>query len=493
MINCAFIGARFCNHIVPRLMMSMSTESKNLKKGGVAAIVQLTSTSNKSSNYERAKSLIEQAVKDHKAEVVFLPEAFDFIGESSSQTLEMAEPIDGPLISQYRILSQNLKVSLSLGGFHEASLAPMSKKIKNTHIFIDGENGEIVAKYSKAHLFDVEIPEKGVRLKESDYVSCGDKILSPVSSPIGRIGLGVCYDLRFPEISLSLARKQSQWIEPADVLTYPSAFTVPTGSAHWEVLLRARAIENQCYVIAAAQSGAHNQKRSSYGHSMIVDPWGSVVAQCSEGEGVASAYIDLGYLEKVRKNMPVWTHRRTDLYSLVIENEVQVPHLEKYKCNAGNTSEAEDQMFGSFNIPREELVLVSRHSYATVNLKPVVPYHLLVIPKKQGVSKLHDLSCDETADLFNLVKKVQKLVERFRGVSSSTIAIQDGENAGQTVKHVHVHVMPRSKDDFKNNDDIYSELAKHDQENGRKSRSHEEMKKEAQLIRDFLHDNSDII
>ena len=465
-------GLRFSNKSISGLSAKMSIASTNHRNGGFAAIVQLTSTSDKTSNFTRAKTLIENAVLNHKAKVVFLPEAFDFIAESTSQTLQLSESIDGPLISQYKSLAQDLNVSLSLGGFHEASSDISTQaihKIKNTHLFINGEDGEIVAKYSKTHLFDVEIPDQGVRLKESDYVKGGNNICSPISTDIGRIGLGICYDLRFPEISLAMARQNSSF-GSADILTYPSAFTVPTGSAHWEVLLRARAIENQCYVIAAAQSGAHNKKISSYGHSMIIDPWGSVIAQCSEGEGVASAYIDLGYLEKVRKSMPVWSHRRRDMYGLVVDDETQVPNVSESALNTQVTSNIKDQYFGSFTIPKEEIVLVSRYSYATVNIKPVVPYHMLVMPKAEvstinvtthskvgyilkvlvgnktnpppplshtsndeniiffcfhkGIHKLSDLSCEETADLFNLVKKVQSLVEQFRGVKSSTIAIQ---------------------------------------------------------------------
>ena len=471
------------------LISTMSTAAPNRKAGGIAAIVQLTCTSDKSSNFDRARTLIEQAVKDHKAAVVFLPEAFDFIGESTAQTLKLAEPIDGPLLSQYKNLARNLDVSLSLGGFHETTTEEgkeSSPKIRNTHIFIDGKSGDITAKYSKTHLFDVEIPERGVRLKESDYVNHGKSISQPVLTDIGSIGLGICYDLRFPEMSIGLARRSPNGYNAVDILTYPSAFTVHTGSAHWEVLLRARAIENQCYVIAAAQTGTHNAKRSSYGHSMIVNPWGSVIAHCSEGESVSSAYIDLEYLEKVRKDMPVWSHRRHDLYGLVLENEMYVQGFKSPSSDTDISESNQDQSFGSFTIPAREIVMTSRHSYVTVNIKPVVPYHLLVIPKRQGVNKLSNLSCDETADLFNLVRKAQKLVEHFRGVTSSTICIQDGEDAGQTVRQIHVHVLPRAKNDFENNDDIYTELDKHDHEPGRQNRSPEEMEREAKLLRIFL-------
>ena len=153
--------------------------------------------------------------------------------------------------------------------------------------------------------------------------------------------------------------------------------------------------------------------------------------------------------------------------------------------------------FGHTTIPSSQIVMTSRLSYVAVNIKPVVPYHLLVIPKRQGTSRLYDLTCDETADLFNLAKKAQRLVEQVRGVKSSTIAIQDGEDAGQTVKHVHVHVLPREKDDFAENDDIYSELAKHDQPNAETRRiigyhrSLEDMEKEAEILRQYMQENED--
>ncbi|XP_061664447.1 deaminated glutathione amidase isoform X2 [Syngnathoides biaculeatus] len=165
--------------------------------------------------------------------------------------------------------------------------------------------GEIVSTYRKCHLFDVELPEKGVSLNESAFTIPGDSLAAPVQTPVGQLGLGVCYDLRFPEFSLAL-RKSG-----ADILTFPSAFTEATGAAHWEVLLRARAIENQCYVLAAAQVGRHHAKRSSYGHALAVDPWGAVIADCGgERAGVALVEVDLEKIRTVRGNMPLQKHRR---------------------------------------------------------------------------------------------------------------------------------------------------------------------------------------
>ena len=188
--------------------------------------------------------------------------------------------------------------------------------MKNVLLWIDG-NGEITQKYQKLHLFDVEI-EGGPVLKESNSVERGSKIEDPFSTPLGKVGHLICFDLRFPEPSLALRNRGAQ------IITYPSAFTVPTGKAHWETLLRARAIETQSYVIAAAQCGAHNEAgtRRSYGHSMIVDPWGKVVAELGGEEDekrrgldvgeIATAEIDLEYLEKVRREVPLL--RRTDVY-----------------------------------------------------------------------------------------------------------------------------------------------------------------------------------
>ena len=236
------------------------------------AVLQMTSTSDKSRNRRKCQSLLQKA-KSYGAQAAFLPEAFDFIGESAQQTNELAEAIDdkGGTISFYQKLAMELNMSLSLGGFHERLLT--EKKLSNTHLFISSE-GEILGKYAKTHLFDVEIPERSLRLKESDYVQAGDSLglNNPVpllkNSHDFQVGLAVCYDLRFPELSIALCRRG------ANVLTFPSAFTVATGSAgHWSTLLRARAIENQCYVVAAAQTGRHNEKRTSYGHACIIDPW----------------------------------------------------------------------------------------------------------------------------------------------------------------------------------------------------------------------------
>ncbi|XP_070849708.1 deaminated glutathione amidase isoform X2 [Chaetodon trifascialis] len=276
----------------------------------VAAVCQVTATPDKEANLSACMQLVEEA-KERGASMVFLPEGFDYIGSSREETLLLSESLTGHTISQYTHLARKLEVWLSLGGFHERGHDWESdRRIYNSHIIIN-DKGDIVSVYRKSHLFDVELPEKGVSLKESAFTIPGPSLVSPVQTPIGKVGLGVCYDLRFPELSLALQRNG------AEILTYPSAFTVPTGAAHWEVLLRARAIETQCFVLAAAQVGRHHEKRSSYGHALVVDPWGEVLGDCGgEKPGMALVEIDVEKVRSTRRNMPVQQHRRdADFYN----------------------------------------------------------------------------------------------------------------------------------------------------------------------------------
>lgn len=275
----------------------------------VAAVCQMTATPDKEANFRTCTRLVEQA-KVGGASMVFLPEGFDYIGSSREETLQLSESLDGETISRYTHLARKLDVWLSLGGFHEQGHNwKTDRRIYNSHIIINGQ-GEIVSVYRKTHLFDVELSSKGVSLKESAFTIPGPRLVPPVQTPIGKVGLGVCYDLRFPELSAALQR------HGAEILTYPSAFTVATGTAHWEVLLRARAVETQCFVLAAAQVGAHHSKRASYGHALAVDPWGEVLGDCGgTQEGVTLAHIDLQKLRDIRRDMPVLQHRRqTDFY-----------------------------------------------------------------------------------------------------------------------------------------------------------------------------------
>lgn len=275
----------------------------------VAAVCQMTATPDKTENFYVCKNLVEEA-KQKGASMVFLPEGFDYIGSSREETLSLAESLEGETVSRLTQIARKLDVWLSLGGFHERGPNwKTDRRIYNSHIIINNK-GDIVSVYRKAHLFDVELPDKGVSLKESAFTIPGPSLIAPIETPIGKVGLGICYDLRFPELSLSLQRNG------AEILTYPSAFTVATGAAHWEVLLRARAIETQCFVLAAAQVGPHHNKRSSYGHALAVDPWGEVLGDCGgEQPGLIMVDINLEKLRNTRRNMPVQEHRRnTDFY-----------------------------------------------------------------------------------------------------------------------------------------------------------------------------------
>lgn len=193
-------------------------------------------------------------------------------------------------------MSRVYNIAINIG-IHERGAT--KKRLRNTSLWL--EDGQIKHTYRKLHLFDVDIKD-GPFLKESDSVEKGQEIVPPFDTSVGKVGMTICFDLRFPEIGLALRRQGAQ------ILTYPSAFTVPTGKAHWEVLLRARAIETQSYVVAAAQIGRHNEKRMTYGHSMIVDPWGKIVAHIEEEDEeprVAFADVDLELLGNVRREVPL--------------------------------------------------------------------------------------------------------------------------------------------------------------------------------------------
>ncbi|PMD22943.1 nitrilase, putative [Hyaloscypha hepaticicola] len=264
----------------------------------IAAIGQLCSTASVTHNLSLCETLVKKAAAAG-AKALFLPEATDYIASSPQESISLALPMeDNPLILGLQRAAKESKMAINVGIHVPAN----NNKILNRSCWIN-ERGHIVSFYDKLHLFDYGA------LKESNSVEAGKKIVPPVDTVVGRVGLTTCFDLRFPEISLALKRQNAQ------IITYPSAFTVPTGIAHWETLLRARAIETQAYVIAAAQVGAHNEKRTSYGHSMVVDPWGKVLLDMP-GEGtepeIGLVDIDLEYREKIKSQMPLL--RRTDVY-----------------------------------------------------------------------------------------------------------------------------------------------------------------------------------
>ncbi|TKA82894.1 hypothetical protein B0A55_01156 [Friedmanniomyces simplex] len=273
----------------------------------LAAIGQICSTSSMAHNLEQCRTVIQKAVA-RGAKALFLPEASDYIGGSPDESLSLCKPASkSPFLLGLQQEAKKHRLLISVG-VHEPSDNPESKRIKNTLLWIN-ENGEVAQRYQKLHLFDLEM-ENGPNMRESNTIEPGNEILPPFDSPVGKLGAMICFDLRFSEIALALKRQK------ADVLLYPSAFTPTTGKAHWLPLLRARAIECTSYVIAAAQVGAHNEKRSSYGHSIVIDPWGEVVAELGgekkEEPEVIFAEIDFEKLQSVRKSFPL--KRRTDVY-----------------------------------------------------------------------------------------------------------------------------------------------------------------------------------
>ncbi len=198
-----------------------------------------------------------------------------------------------------RTLAHKAGVWLLLGGFPERGRD--GTRIRNTSVLLDPE-GTVVAVYRKLHLFDVDVPG-GRRFRESETVEPGSDVVV-AATPWGGLGLSICYDLRFPELYRAMAA------QAARIIAVPSAFTYETGKDHWHVLLRARAIENQVYVMAPAQFGAHGPTRRSYGHALIVDPWGAVIAECGDHEGFALGRLDFSYQDKVRTALPCLGHRR---------------------------------------------------------------------------------------------------------------------------------------------------------------------------------------
>jgi len=261
-------------------------------------VVQMTSTADVEANLERTEQCVGQAAEDG-AKLVLVPECFAYLGPEDGK-LEIAEPLPegGPILSRMQALARALGVDVVLGGFWERGEDP--KKVRNACVHVDA-SGQVKAIYRKIHLFDVDLPD-GTRLMESETVERGSE---PVvtDAPFGKLGLSVCYDLRFPELYRRLVD------DGAIALAVPAAFTLTTGKDHWHVLLRARAIEAQSYVLAAAQTGHHYGRRNSYGHALIVDPWGTVLAEHGEGQGAVVARIDTDVVERVRRGLPSLKHR----------------------------------------------------------------------------------------------------------------------------------------------------------------------------------------
>ena len=270
------------------------------------AVIQLSSQDDVNANLARARELVLEAGR-RGAELVALPENFAFMGEESRR-LEIAEPVGsdstGPIVSLLQGAAREAGVWLVAGGMPERG--PDAARPFNTSLLLS-PSGRIVATYRKVHLFDVDLPD-GTKLLESGATTAGDEpnvveMSGRAGKPVG-LGMTICYDLRFPELYRKLGERGVR------IVTVPAAFTLTTGKDHWHVLLRARAIENQVFVLAPAQHGKHPRGRQTYGKSLIVDPWGDVLAQCPEGEGLAFARLDFAAQDRVRASLPCLTHRK---------------------------------------------------------------------------------------------------------------------------------------------------------------------------------------
>jgi len=265
------------------------------------AAVQLNSTADTAANLAAADRLTRAAAADG-AKLIVLPEKWTVIG-SGEQLRAGAEMLDGPAISWARETARELGIDLVAGSIAERLTG--AEKLANTSVHVDSE-GEIKAVYRKVHMFDVEID--GRHYCESDVEQAGEEIVSSVTAGGVELGLAICYDLRFPELFRILA------VRGARAIVLPSAFTLPTTRDHWETLLRARAIENQAFVIAANQVGPHPGGQRSGGRSMVVDPWGVVLAQAADREGYALAECDLESQREIRKRLPSLANRRPAAY-----------------------------------------------------------------------------------------------------------------------------------------------------------------------------------
>jgi predicted amidohydrolase len=264
----------------------------------LAAAVQMNATPDKAANLERAERLVRVGAA-RGANLVTLPEVFNWRGKLNEQA-DAAETLDGQSLTLMSRLARELRIHIVAGSITEQAAAGESR-CYNTSALIDPD-GARIAVYRKIHLFDVDLPGR-VTVRESNAKMAGAETVT-AASPLGAIGLSICYDLRFPELYRRLT------FAGAQIIAIPSAFTFPTGEAHWEPLLRARAIENQAYVIAPAQFGPNIYGYSDYGNSMIVDPWGRVIARAADQEGVVVAPIDLEYQDRVRRELPALKHAR---------------------------------------------------------------------------------------------------------------------------------------------------------------------------------------
>jgi deaminated glutathione amidase len=281
---------------------------------GKVAAIQMTSSHIVADNLAAAGDLLREA-KDLGCDIACLPENFSFIGLRDADKLQVAEP-DGEGVVQSFLSDTARELKMWILGGTIVLRGDSDRRVANSSLLIDAD-GERVARYDKIHLFDVTIPGRDEQYRESTHVTPGRETVI-ADTPVGKLGLSVCYDMRFPELYRELVSQGAEW------LAMPAAFTVPTGRAHWETLLRARAIENLCYVVAPAQAGTHTSGRETYGDSLIVDYWGQVLTRLARGSGVISAEIDLAKEAETRARFPALDNRQLGMCPLGMPNVAAV-------------------------------------------------------------------------------------------------------------------------------------------------------------------------
>lgn len=261
------------------------------------AAIQMNSLAEPEDNFLQAVALLRHA-RDQGAVLALLPEMFLSMDGKRYQDLAR----DMSWVDRLGDVARDLGLWLVAGAVPQPAPDPAEPRVRSACLVFD-DQGELVARYDKVHLFDVAVGDSQGQYRESERFCPGDAVVV-VDTPAGRLGLSICYDLRFAEL-YRLLREQG-----AELLAVPAAFTWKTGAAHWEILLRARAIEQQCYLLAADQCGWHDSRRQTWGHSQIIDPWGTTLAQLEHEPGVVCSNIDLAELQHLRQNMPVVEHRR---------------------------------------------------------------------------------------------------------------------------------------------------------------------------------------
>jgi len=268
----------------------------------VVAAVQMASGPNVKANLEEAEKLIKTAVQQD-ARLVVLPENFAIMGMTEVDKVAIAETTGEGPIQQFLSRQANKHGIWIVGGTVPIESSATGKVYSASLLYNDG--GDMIARYDKIHLFDVMLEDSNESYNESETIESGNDVVV-VDTPFGKLGMAICYDLRFPELFRAMADVGME------ICVLPSAFTNLTGRAHWEPLLRARAIENLCYMIAPDQGGYHKNGRETYGDSMIVDPWGVVLNRLPHGTGVVVSDVDLEKLRKTRQNFPALKHKRLD-------------------------------------------------------------------------------------------------------------------------------------------------------------------------------------